>query len=61
MDWLNVYKNKTYIYIHTHTIFKRSASDAETIQTESERHGKGNSMQTEIKRKLNKQYSYKVN
>ena len=38
--------------IYIYTIFKRSTSDAETIQTESGRLEKGNSMQMEIKRKL---------
>ena len=45
-----MYTKTRHIYIYT--IFKRSASDAESMQTDSERLGKGNSMQMEIKRKL---------
>ena len=47
-DWLNGYKNKTYIY----AVYKRPTSDQGHIQTEGEGMEKRYSMQMEIKRKL---------
>ena len=53
-DWLNEYKNKTHIY----AVYKRPTSVLETHTDWKWEDGKRYSMQVEIKRKPDRQFSY---
>ena len=54
INWLNEYKNKTHIY----AVYKRPTSVLETHTDWKWEDGKRYSMQVEIKRKPDRQFSY---
>ena len=55
-DWPNRYKNQTHIY----AVYKKPTSDPGTYTDWKWEDGKRCSVQTEIKRKLEQQYSYQA-